>query len=90
MNTWDEAKRALNLHDHQIDLADCETVFDLPIISKEDKRQDYGECRMQSLGMLHGQVVFAVWVERPTGAHLISVRKALKHEQRYYFSNVNF
>lgn len=90
MNTWDEQKRELNIKNHQIDFADCETVFDLPMISKEDTRQNYGERRMQSLCMLHGEVVFVVWVERSTGAHLISVRKAEKHEKRYYFSNVTF
>ncbi|MGB5599832.1 MAG: BrnT family toxin [Thiothrix litoralis] len=88
MNTWDEQKRVINIQNHQIDFADCEAVFDLPMISKEDTRQNYGECRMQSLCLWRGQVVFVVWVERPTGAHLISVRKAEKHEQRYYFSNV--
>ena len=57
---------------------------------QEDDREAYGELRLQSLGLLKDRVVFVVWVERDGGAHLISVREATKHEQRYYFANVEF
>ncbi|MBI4756177.1 MAG: BrnT family toxin [Betaproteobacteria bacterium] len=74
MITWNEAKRAANLAKHGIDLAECASVFDHPLVTREDARQTYGELRLQSLGLLGGHVVFMVWVERAGGAHIISCR----------------
>ena len=88
MITWDENKRQQNIHDHGIDFADCATIFDNPLITREDTREAYGEQRMQSLGLLDEFVVFMVWVERENGPHLISVRKAKKYEQKYYSENL--
>lgn len=90
MITWNEDKRTINLKRHGIDLADCAPIFDEPMITKEDTRQSYGEQRLQSLGMLSGKVVFAVWVDRPAGAHMISVREAERHEQKFYYANIQF
>ena len=82
--SYDEAKRQLNLAKHGIDLAECAPIFDEQMVSLEDKRDDYGEIRQQSLGALHGQVVYLVWTERPDSARLISCRKATPHETRRY------
>ena len=35
-------------------------------------------------GLLAGVVVVMVYTERPRGPHVISLRKAEKHETRYY------
>ena len=35
-------------------------------------------------GLLKSEVVVMVYTERPKGPHLISLRKAEKHEARYY------
>ena len=40
--TFDPAKRQANIDKHGIDLADCETVFDTPMLTKEDARESYG------------------------------------------------
>jgi uncharacterized DUF497 family protein len=34
---------------------------------------------------LEGTVAVMVYTERRTGSHIISLRKAVKHETRYYF-----
>ena len=88
MISWDESKRKSNLRYHAIDLASIVAVFDAPLITKEDTRLTYGEQRLQSLGLLDGEVVFLVWTERESGAHVISCRKAEKHEQKFYFANI--
>ena len=88
MFTWDEAKRQANITKHGIDFADCETVFDAPLITQEDTREHYAEQRLQSYGLIHGIVVFLVWTEREQDPHLISIRKAKPHEQRYYFATI--
>ena len=43
MITWDEPKRRANLRKHRIDLAELESVFDFPMITVEDDREQYGE-----------------------------------------------
>lgn len=88
MVTWDEAKRQHNLSEHGLDFADCESVFDGPVITREDDRLAYGEQRINLLGMLEGIVVHLTYTERGDDLHVISLRKATKHEARYYFSQV--
>ncbi len=81
----DQTKRETNLGKHGIDLADCDRIFDAPMLTKEDRRDEYGEERLVSLGMLDGEVVFLVWTDRAAGPHFISCRKAEKYERKIYF-----
>ena len=90
MVTWNEEKRQINIKKHGIDFVYCSVIFDSPLITKEDNREAYGEQRLQSIGIFNEHVIFMVWVERLQGPHLISIRKATKYEQRYYFDNINF
>ncbi|MBC5766528.1 BrnT family toxin [Ramlibacter albus] len=86
MITWDEPKRRANLGKHGIDLAELEQVFDLPMVTVDDDSEDYGELRLQSLGMLRDRVVFLVWTPRGDDtAHLISCRYADRQETDEYF-----
>jgi len=41
--TYDPAKRRSNKRKHKIDLAECEAVFDAPMLTREDPSQGYGE-----------------------------------------------
>ena len=83
MFTWDEKKRKLNLAKHGIDFRDAAKVFDGPLVTVEDTREDYGEARYVALGLLEGIVVSMVYTERGSAIRLISIRKALKHETRF-------
>ena len=85
MITFDEVKRQANMDKHGIDFAECASVFDAPMLTVEDDRQDYGEQRLKSLGWLHERVVVLVWTDRASGPHLISCRQGDKHETRTYF-----
>lgn len=85
MATWDEAKRRRNLRDHGLDFDGCDAIWDNFTITREDIRRVYGEKRLVVFGVLEGEVVAMVYTERSTGAHIISLRKAEKHEARYYF-----
>ncbi len=84
--SYDAAKRKLNLRKHAIDLADCEALFDEPMLTREDDRIAYGEQRLISLGWLKNRVVVLVWTDREDEPHLISCREAETHEQEAYFS----
>ena len=52
-------------------------------VTCEDMRQDYAEERLVCFGLLEADVVVMVYTERPKGPHVISLRKAKKHEARY-------
>ena len=84
MLTWDESKRKLNIKNHELDFAGCDAIWDRFTVTREDTRQNYGEARLVCFGELGGEVVVMVYTERTVGAHIISLRKAEKHEARYY------
>lgn len=83
--TYDPAKRIRNKTKHDIDLAECEALFDWPMLTREDTREDYGEERLISLGMLKGRIVVLVWTDREDGPRMISCREAEPYEQEAYY-----
>ncbi len=83
--TFDPSKRKSNLQKHQIDLAECEAVFDEPMLTREGGRESYGEQRLVSLAWFRGEVVVLVWADRDDGPRLISCRKAETYERQTYF-----
>jgi len=90
MFVWDEAKRRLNLRKHGIDFADSAKIFRGITFTAEDTREDYGEQRFLTLGLLEDQVVSIAHTEQGEEIRIISIRKAMKHEARFYFSQITF
>ena len=88
MFTWHEKKRQENLKKHGIDFVDAEKIFAGYTVTAEDRREAYGEQRLLTLGLLHGVVVSVTHTERKSKIHIISIRKATKHEARYYFTQI--
>jgi len=86
--TWHEAKRESNLQEHGLDFVDAPEVFEGPTFTYEDDRFDYGEERFVTLGLLRGIVMSIVHTETPRQIHIISFRKATKHEQAIFFKNL--
>ena len=84
MLTWDEVKCKLNIKNHGLDFVGCDAIWDHFTVTREDRRQDHGEARQVCFGLLAGEVVVLVYTERSSGTHVISLRKAEKHEARYY------
>lgn len=82
---FDPAKRERNLAKHGLDLADTGEVLDGFCLELLDDREDYGEERWVSVGLLHEAVVVCVWAARGEQARVISLRKANKDEQEAYF-----
>ena len=81
---WDEAKRKLNIKNHGLDFAGCDAIWAHFTVTREDKREDYGEARLVCFGILDDEVVVMDYTERRKGPHVISLRKAEKYEARYY------
>ncbi|MBS0457430.1 MAG: BrnT family toxin [Proteobacteria bacterium] len=87
MVTYDETKRAANLLKHGFDFVGADAIFAGFTISREDTSEAYGELRLQTLGLWNGVVVFVVHTPRGDADHVISIRKAEKHEERIYWKN---
>ena len=85
--SWHEPKRQATLKRRGVDFAQAEHVFTGPTFTFEDVRQDYGEQRWVTLGLLHEKVVVIVHSETETNIRIISMREADKNEQILFFSN---
>ena len=74
MPSWDETKRHRNMAVHGLDFEGAEAIWDDFTITREDRRRNYGEKRMVTFGLLNGDVVVLVHVDRGDDMHLISLR----------------
>jgi len=89
MITWNETKRQSNIQNHGLDFVGCDVVLDAPVFSWDDDREAYGELRINLLGQLNGVVVHMTYTERGDDMHVISLRKAQKHEIRRYITEIS-
>ena len=88
MIDWNERKRESNLKKHGFDFVDAEIVFAGFTFTYEDDRFNYDEQRFVTLGLLQDTVVSVVHTEQDRHIHVISMRKATKHEREIYFTNI--
>jgi uncharacterized protein len=88
MTTWNESKRKRNIKIHDMDFEGAEAIWDYFTVTREDIRENYGEKRMVTFGILYGKIVVLVHTNRLNDIHVISLRKAQKYEARYYFKVV--
>ena len=83
---WDDNKAAANWHDHGVTFAHaakaCLDPFAVELI---DDREDYGEERINLLGMSGGVILHVTYTERGSRIRLISARRAERHEQDTYY-----
>ncbi len=84
---WDTNKAASNLIKHNIDFEDAKNILlDSNRLEREDKR-DYGEIRIQVIGMVNEIVLFVVYTKRGNRYRIISARRANKNERRQYYQS---
>jgi uncharacterized protein len=82
---WDEGKNRRNIAKHHLDFQDARRVFDGPLLTAVDQRQEYGETRWVGIGLIDGRVVVVVFTEpRPGLIRILSLRKALTNEERKF------
>lgn len=84
---WDNGKAAENLRKHGVDFTDAVAALeDRNRLEDIDTRFEYGEERVQVIGMAGGDVLFVIVTLRDEDScRIISARKATRHEQdRYY------
>lgn len=82
---WDEIKNQINIRKHGIDFGDAIDVFNHPVLTALDRREDYGEERWIALGCIAAILGVVVYVERDEDVlRIISARKATRHEATQY------
>ncbi|MGI9105716.1 MAG: BrnT family toxin [Pyrinomonadaceae bacterium] len=82
---WDEDKNQENIRKHGFDFADAWEIFEAPMRTALDSREDYGESRWNGIGLLGNRIVVVVFTECGEDTiRIISLRKALKHERKKF------
>ena len=83
---WDAAKATVNLKKHDIAFEDAALVFyDLGRIETYDDREDYGEDRWATIGLVRSTLLYVVYtVRQGKTIRLISARKANDNERNQY------
>jgi len=83
---WDENKNKTNIEKHGIDFVDAVQMFEYPLITCIDKREDYQEERWVGIGVLKGIIAIIVYTENDINdiIRIISVRKATKNEVKKF------
>ena len=85
---WDENKRQANIEKHGIDFADAIKIFDGLAHTTQDTREDWGEERFVTVGLLDGVEIAVINTPRDKRIRIISARRARKTERERYYEEV--
>ena len=82
---WDDAKAARNVAAHAVTFEMARCAFDDAFcVSREDRREAYGEDRHILLGMAAGRLLHVTYTFRGERIRIISARIAEPQEKRRY------
>ena len=85
---WDENKAAANLTKHGVRFELAAHVFHDPLrLERHDGRQDYGEDRFLTIGLVGDKELAVTYTLRDEVIRIISAREADHHERREYWKN---
>ena len=84
MFEWDEAKSEANYKKRGFDFAYAVGIFAGPTLEKDDERTDYGEKRIQAIGLVDDDLLFVVYTWRADVRRIISARLANRRERDDY------
>jgi uncharacterized DUF497 family protein len=83
---WDDDKASVNWREHGVAFHEAIQAFrDLFAVEQMEGRQDYGEDRINLVGMCDGALIHVTYTERGGRIRIISARRAEKHEQDDYY-----
>ena len=85
---WDEQKNYANIDKHGVAFLDAENIFLSERVTAEDKRREYGENRMVTVGLIGKNVCVVVYTLREDTIRIISARKANSRERRRYYERI--
>lgn len=84
---WDPAKSESNLRERGFDYAFATLIFEGSTLEVEDRRQDYGERRIVTIGRAASLHLTVVYTDRTSGSgetvrRIISARRSNRHERK--------
>jgi uncharacterized protein len=83
---WDDEKAASNWGEHGVAFHEAIKAFRDPFaVERFDDREDYGEERVNLIGMCDRVVIHVTYTERGERIRIISARPAERHEQDDYY-----
>ena len=85
---FDPIKSARNERERGLPFAAAIHLFDRARIEWEDRRKDYGEVRISTLGEIEGAIYFVSFTRRGETVRIISFRRANGRETRRYRKHV--
>jgi uncharacterized DUF497 family protein len=81
---WDEAKRQSIIAERQVDILFAAAIFNGLVVTEVDRRRDYGEERLMSLGLVDGEAYVVVHTERDGITRVITAWKGGRSGKRKY------
>ena len=88
--TWDEKKNLNNIKKHKISFVQAAYIFSDPLRREyyDKKHSKLDEARTIAIGMAENRILFVSFTEPDSATiHIISARKAKKHERKIYEKN---
>ena len=83
---WHTRKAGPNRRDHGVTFEQgAKAIADPFAVEWIDDRENYGEERVNLLGMCDSALLHVTYTERGERIWIISARRAERHEQDYYF-----
>jgi uncharacterized DUF497 family protein len=83
---WDDAKSEKNLLERGFGFDFAALIFEGPVLERVDRRQDYGEARVQAIGEVYGYILFVVYTDQGETRRIISARMANSKERAAWLS----
>jgi uncharacterized DUF497 family protein len=85
---WDDAKRESVFRERGVDLVYAARIFEGPTVTRADRRFDYGEERLISIGMVDGVCYEVVHTERAGKTRLITAWFAGRRRYGQYQASI--
>lgn len=85
---WNESKRNDVIKKRGVDILYAALIFENPVLSRPDNRQDYGEERLVSLGLVDGEPYIVVHTERNGITRLITAWKGGRNDFGKYQAGI--
>jgi uncharacterized DUF497 family protein len=81
---WDQAKSRATFKRRGFDFEFAARIFEGAVIEREDRRRDYGERRIVTVGSIEDDIFVVVYTWRANGRRIISARRASRRERDGY------
>ncbi|MCZ7451067.1 BrnT family toxin [Agrobacterium sp. CCNWLW71] len=86
---WDEKKREHVIKTRKVDFGYAALIFMGPVVTNEDDRQDYGETRHRSVGMVGDECFIVVHTERDGVTRIITAWKGGRDDRQRYEASIS-